>query len=146
MDSNSDRIEEAEAPIVEEPEAVIFTDEGVTDDNVNVFADLLNVIERAPDKTRRLNQAYAAVKQIAYSEYDPEIEARRGHYERLAGAFATIREYWDYVPAGLHNCPLSTVSTELINTVDWEDSPASYRRVMTALLQAPEKRNGTAAD
>jgi hypothetical protein len=59
--------------------------------------------------------------------------------ENLAAAFATIREYWDYVPAGLENCHLSEVSTELLNIVNWENDPRAHKRVLMALLQAPEK-------
>jgi hypothetical protein len=76
-----------------------------------------------------------ARREAAELEEDEELEAA----ERLADAFATIRELWDYVPAGLENCPLSMISGELLGCVNWENDPRAHKRVLMALLQAPEK-------
>jgi hypothetical protein len=94
--------------------------------------------------------ASVAAKKGASAPEDDEERARREAaeltenkdleaVERLADAFATIRELWDYVPAGLRNCPLDHVNGELINSVNWENDPRAHKRVLMALLQAPER-------
>jgi hypothetical protein len=81
------------------------------------------------------DEAARAAREEAELAEDEALEAA----ERLADSFATIRELWDYVPAGLGNCLLSDVSTELLNVVNWENDPRAHKRVLMALLQAPER-------
>jgi hypothetical protein len=81
--------------------------------------------------------AARAAREEAELAEDEALEAA----EELAGAFATIREYWGYVPAGLHRLRLDELcnGAEFLNSVEWENDPESYRRVLFALLRSPEK-------
>lgn len=83
------------------------------------------------------DEAARAAREEAELAEDEALEAA----ERLADAFATIREYWGYAPAGLRSLRLDDLQngSKFLNSVEWEDDPKSYRRVLFALLRSPER-------
>ncbi len=130
--SDSDRIKEA--PAIEDPETAVFTDAGITDENIHFFTDLLNQIEDRPDAARSLNRAYAALKSIAGDGIDDlYMETEKAALE-LAEAFATIEKWKDYIPAGIYN-DIGDTLEKFYSLAQWQSSPDALRSVLPHILR-----------
>lgn len=117
-----------QAPGTRSPEFFGLADSDDFDDDETRVVDLLDNISRQPDGDAKL--AF-----IIKTAADWRTDEAEGAARELAGAFATIEQWRDYLPASVYNPIYESLSDWVITGKHFLNNPASLRAGLPGIFR-----------